>query len=129
MGDRTRRWPAVLAVLLVLLGVVGVAARLDAPSDGSVIRFGGAAWRADALRVDVTGDDSALRDGDEVSAIGGNRFTGGLIVRPGDTIPYELRGGGARDVTVTRADLAGPLRDGWGDLVFVVSLALLAVAL
>jgi signal transduction histidine kinase len=128
MGDRTRRWPPVLAVLLVVLGVVGTAARLDAPSDGSVIRFGGAAWRADALRVDVTGE-SALRDGDEVTAIGGNRFTGGLVVRPGDTVPYELRGGGTRDVTVTRADLGGPLRDGWGDLVFVASLALLAVAL
>lgn len=117
-----------LAVLLVLLGVVGAAVRLDTPSDGSVIRFGGAAWRADALRVDVTGD-SALRDGDEVTAIGGNRFTGGLVVRPGDTVSYELRGAGIREVTLTRADLAGPLRDGWGDLVFVVSLALLAVAL
>ena len=117
-----------LAVLLVVLGVVSAAARLDAPSDGSVIRFGGAAWQADALRVDVTGE-SALRDGDEVTAIAGNRFTGGLVVRPGDTVPYELRGGESRDVPVGKTDLGGPLRDGWGDLVFVVSLALLAVAL
>ncbi|MFC7530811.1 histidine kinase [Actinoplanes sp. GCM10030250] len=128
MGDRRRRWPAVLAVLLVVLGGVGATARLDGPSDGSVIRFGGAAWRADALRVDVTGE-SALRDGDEVTSIGGERFTGGLVVRPGDTVAYQLRGGEIRDVTITRADIGGPLRDGWGDLVFVVSLALLAVAL
>ncbi|MBU2667843.1 hypothetical protein KOI35_30460 [Actinoplanes bogorensis] len=128
MGDRTRRWPAVLAALLVVLGVIGAAARLDAPSDGSVIRFGGAAWRGDAVRVRVTGE-TALRDGDEVTSIGGNRLTGGLEVRIGDTVPYELRAGGTRDVTLTRADLGGPVRDGWGDLVFVVSLALLAVAL
>jgi signal transduction histidine kinase len=128
MGDRTRRWPAVLAVLLVVLGVVGAVARFDGPSDGSVIRFGGAAWRAGALRVDVTGE-SALRDGDEVTAIAGNRFTGGLVVQLGDVLPYELHGGGIRDVTVARADLGDVLRDGWGDLVFVASLALLAVAL
>jgi signal transduction histidine kinase len=128
MGDRGRRWPAVLATLLVVLGVVGAAARLDAPSDGSVIRFGGAAWQPDALRVDVTGR-STLRDGDAVTAIGGNRFTGGLVVRPGDTVPYELRGGGIREVTITHANLGGPLRDGWGNLIFVTSLALLAVAL
>jgi signal transduction histidine kinase len=128
MGDRARRWPAVLAVLLVVLGIVGAVARLDGPSDGSVIRFGGAAWQTGALQVDVTGE-SALRDDDEVTAIGGNRFTGGLFVRLGDVVPYELRRGGVREVMITRADLGGALRDGWGDLVFVSLLALLAVGL
>ena len=32
-----RRAPAIVAVVLVLLGVIAVAVRLDAPSDGTVV--------------------------------------------------------------------------------------------
>ena len=34
-----RRAPAAVAVVLVLLGVIAVAVRLDAPSDGTVVSF------------------------------------------------------------------------------------------
>ena len=39
-----RRLPALISVGLLVLGIVGTAARLDAPADGTVVDFGG--WSA-----------------------------------------------------------------------------------
>src|SRR5205814_6004860 len=49
--------------------------------------------------------------------------------RPSDTLPYEVGAGTVRTVTIARPDVATLLRDGWGDLVFVVALAMLGAAL
>jgi signal transduction histidine kinase len=109
---RFRRWPAVLAVALVVLGIVATAVRLDAPSDGSMARFTGG-----SVLADVPGDPQpgGLRPGDDVVAIHGNT--------------YELRSGETRTVALTRPDPYPLLAAGWGDLVFVIALAVLAVAL
>src|SRR5437764_1445320 len=56
-----RRLPVMVALALVALGVIATAARLDAPGDGTVLRFGGAAWRAESVVVDVPGGGSGLR--------------------------------------------------------------------
>jgi hypothetical protein len=50
-GSLARRAPAIVAVALVLLGVIAVAVRLDAPSDGTVVSF----YRTDGVVVDVPG--------------------------------------------------------------------------
>jgi hypothetical protein len=44
-----RRAPAAVAVTLVLLGVIAVAVRLDAPTDGTVVSF----WQVDGVVVTV----------------------------------------------------------------------------
>ena len=56
-SDLARRAPAIAAVVLVLLGVIAVAVRLDAPSDGTVVSF----YRTDGVVVDVP-SPSTVRD-------------------------------------------------------------------
>ncbi|MGW0204153.1 hypothetical protein, partial [Nonomuraea sp. NPDC003201] len=56
-SGRSRRIPAGVAILLVVLGVVATAAGLDAPSDGSVVPLG---WRADGVVVNVPGTPAAV---------------------------------------------------------------------
>jgi signal transduction histidine kinase len=135
-GAVRNRWPALLAIVLVALGMLAVAVRLDAPSDGSVLRFGGATGAADAVTVDVPGGAAVpggLRPGDEITAIGGHALADGLGALPapvlGQVLAYETRAGETRLVTVARADVSALLADGWGDLIFVVALAALAFAL
>ncbi|MFI6604137.1 hypothetical protein ACIBHX_48590 [Nonomuraea sp. NPDC050536] len=44
-----RRIPALAAIALVVLGVIAVAVRLDAPSDGFLVRTEWSSWRADGV--------------------------------------------------------------------------------
>src|SRR5438477_11537803 len=126
-----RRLPVVVALVLVALGVIATAARLDAPADGSVLRFGWATWRPDSVVVDVPGPvpGAGLRTGDEVTAIAGHRLADGLgtvpAPRPGDTLGYEISPGTVRPVPIARPAVDPLLEDGWGDLIFVIALAML----
>jgi signal transduction histidine kinase len=128
-----RRAPAIVAVVLVLLGVIAVAVRLDAPSDGTVVSF----YRVDGVVVDVpsTVDGSGLQSGDVVIEIAGQRLANGVggLARPqlGDELAYDVRRDGTARVTVriNRTDPYPLLVAGWGNLVFVFALAGLATAL
>jgi signal transduction histidine kinase len=128
-----RRAPAVVAVVLVLLGVIAVAVRFDAASDGTVVT----SWRTDGVVVDVpnAADDPGLQTGDAVTRIGGQRLADGLggLARPqlGDEVAYEIVRDGATQLMVRmeRQDPYPLLVSGWGNLVFVVALAALAAAL
>jgi signal transduction histidine kinase len=128
-----RRLPAVVAVLLIALGVVATAQRLDAASDPSVLRLGGATWHANGVVIDVPGPSTTLRSGEIVTAIGGHRLADGIGGLPaprfGTSVPYEIEDAGTQPVTIARADPYVLLKDGWGDLVFVVVFLVLAVAL
>lgn len=136
---RTRRWPAVAATALVLLGVLGVAVRLDAPSDGTRITD----WVTGGVVIAVDADDSeppsrttaeALADGDLVRTIGGQRVAErpGALPEPdlGVTLDYQVdRTDDTIPVPIGRLAILPLLRYGWGNLVFVIALALLAVCL
>jgi hypothetical protein len=97
-----RRAPAVVAVVLVLLGVIAVAVRFDAASDGTVVT----SWRADGVVIDVPKavDGPVLQTGDIVITIGGQRLADGLggLARPplGSEVAYEIVRDGAAQVTV-----------------------------
>ena len=85
-----RRAPAVIAVVLVLLGVIAVAVRFDAASDGTVVT----SWRTEGVVVDVPNavDGAGLQTGDVVTKIGGQRLADGLgdLARPplGEEVRY-----------------------------------------
>ncbi len=123
---RARRAPALLALALVVLGVLGAAARLDGPGDGSDV---GPVWPGDGRGIVVAsapGPGSGLRAGDRVTGVDGRRAAVGTVVtfslvRDGAPIAVPVR--------LARPAVAPLLRLGWGDLVFVVALAGLAVAL
>ena len=132
-SDLARRAPAIAAVVLVLLGVIAVAVRLDAPSDGTVVSF----YRTDGVVVDVPSpvDSPGLQTGDVVIEIAGHRLADGLggLARPqlGEEIGYDIVRDGTAQVTV-RVDRTDPyplLVAGWGNLIFVFALAALATAL
>ena len=129
-----RRAPAIVAVLLVLLGVIAVAVRLDAPSDGTVV----SSYGVDGVVVDMPGpaDGPGLQTGDLVIEIAAQRLANGLgyLARPqfGQEIPYDIvRAATTIRVTVAvdRTDPYPLLAAGWGNLVFVLALAGLATAL
>jgi hypothetical protein len=129
-----RRAPAIVAVLLVLLGVIAVAVRLDAPSDGTVV----SSYGVDGVVVDMPGpaDGPGLQTGDLVIEIAAQRLANGLgyLARPqfGQEIPYDIvRAATTIRVTVgvDRTDPYPLLAAGWGNLVFVLALAGLATAL
>ncbi|GAA2313093.1 hypothetical protein GCM10010149_75200 [Nonomuraea roseoviolacea subsp. roseoviolacea] len=133
---RSRRVPAGVAIVLVVLGVVATAVSLDAPSDGTIVRLGWSMGRLDGVVVDVPAAPSGpgLRTGDVVVAVAGRRLADGLgaVSRPGlgASIPYGVAGADA--VVAVRVDRPDPyplLVQGWGDLVFVLTLAGLAAAL
>jgi signal transduction histidine kinase len=134
---RSRRLPTVLAAGLLGLGVIALAVRLDAPSDGSVLRLGWSTWHANGVVVDVPGgpSGSALHAGDLVTAIAGHPLSSGLggVARPrlGEDVPYEVVSDRVVELTVRveRPDPYPLLDTGWGDLVFVLALAGLALAL
>jgi signal transduction histidine kinase len=132
-SNLARRAPAIVAAVLVLLGVIAVAVRLDAPSDGTVVSF----YRVDGVAVDVPSpvDGPGLQTGDVVTRIAGHRLADGLggLARPqaGEEIAYDIARDGTTRVTV-RVDRTDPyplLVAGWGNLVFVFALAGLAAAL
>jgi hypothetical protein len=116
----------------VLLGVIAVAVRLDAPTDGTVVSF----WQVDGVVVTVPDSTASqgLQTGDLVTGIAGERLADGLggLARPalGDELEYDIVRNGPSQVTVT-VDRPDPylLLVGWGDLIFVVALAALASAL
>ncbi|MFI6317438.1 sensor histidine kinase [Nonomuraea sp. NPDC050556] len=127
------RWvPAAVAIALVVLGVVATAVRLDAPSDGTVVRLGGATWHLDGVVVDVLAPrPGELRAGDLVTGVAGRRLADGLGTvqppAPGTTLAYEA--GRTVAVRAERSDPAPMLVESWGNLVFVLALAGLAAAL
>jgi signal transduction histidine kinase len=132
-SNLARRAPAIVAAVLVLLGVIAVAVRLDAPSDGTVVTF----YRADGVVIDVPSslDVPGLQTGDVVIEIAGHRLADGLggLARPelGEEIGYDIVRDDTGQVTV-RVDRTDPyplLVAGWGNLIFVFSLAALATAL
>jgi signal transduction histidine kinase len=126
-----------VAVGLLVLGLLATAVRLDSASDSTILRLGWSTWRADAIVVDVPGrrTEAGLRTGDVVTAIAGHRFGDGLgrvaAPDPGAWLTYEVDRSGPTllPVTVDRPTLYPLLNAGWGDLVFVVTLAVLAVVL
>jgi signal transduction histidine kinase len=127
------RAPAAIAVLLVLLGLIGVAVRLDAPADGTVVSF----WQVDGVVVTVPDPAASqgLETGDLVTGIAGHRLADGLggLTPPvlGEQLTYDIVRNGPHQVTV-RVDQVDPsplLVAGWGNLIFVFSLAALASAL
>jgi hypothetical protein len=98
-----RRAPAAVAVTLVLLGVIAVAVRLDAPTDGTVVSF----WQVDGVVVTVPDSTASqgLQTGDLVTGIAGERLADGLggLARPalGDELEYDIVRNGPSQVTVT----------------------------
>ena len=126
-----RRGPAVLAVVLVLLGVIALAVRLDAPADGTMVL----SYQADGVTVDVLAPTGGLVPGDLVTRIEGHRLAEGpgALADPslGAELTYSvLRDGSASPtVRIERPDPYPLLLSGWGNLIFVVALTLLAVAL
>ncbi len=126
------RAPAALAAILVLIGLLAVAVRLDAASDGTVV----SSWRTDGVVVQGMsgGERTGLQDGEVVTTIAGRRLAdvlGGLArPEPGQELTYQVLSE-TRPVTV-RLDRADPyplLAAGWGNLLFVFALAGLATAL
>jgi signal transduction histidine kinase len=136
-AGRSRTLPAVAAIVLAVLGVIGVAARLDAPGDGSILPLEWSTLRPDGVVVTVADPaESILRTGDLVTAIDGDRLGDrfGTVDRrpPGEVLPYDVvRSGDTAVLNVrVRRPAIGPLiADAWGNLVFVLALAALAVAL
>lgn len=135
-AGRSRRLPAVVAGGLIFLGLLAAGVRLDAAADGSVLQLVRATFHVDGVVVDVPGGaGGALRSGDLVTGIGGVRLAdgpGGLALpAPGDVIGYRLIRDGVAEVGVplARPDLEPLLEAGWGNLIFVVAFAALAVAL
>ena len=123
-----------LAASLVLVGVLAVAVRLDAASDGTVV----SSWRTDGVVLQVLpgGEGVGLRTGDVVTTIAGRRLADGLggLARPApdQEVGYEVvREAAAQRLTVDvdRADPYPLLAAGWGNLLFVFALAGLATAL
>lgn len=126
-----RRAPAAIAVILVLLGVIAVAVRLDSPADGTVVSV----WQTDGVVVTVPDPASqGLQTGDLVTGIGGHRLADGLggLARPalGDELPYDIVRNGPSQLTVA-VERPDPYRllVGWGNLIFIVVLAAMATAL
>jgi hypothetical protein len=113
-----RRAPAVVAVVLVLLGVIAVAVRFDAASDGTVVT----SWRTDGVVVDVpnAADGPGLQTGNVVITIGGQRLADGLggLARPqlGSQVAYEIVPDGDTQLMVRmeRQDPYPLLVAGWG---------------
>ncbi|MEV0352342.1 hypothetical protein AB0H88_41860 [Nonomuraea sp. NPDC050680] len=77
---RSRRVPAGVAIVLVVLGVVATAVSLDAASEGSIVRLDWSTWPLDGVVVDMPAAPSGpgLRTGDLVIAVAGRRLADGL---------------------------------------------------
>jgi signal transduction histidine kinase len=127
-----RRAPAAIAVVLVLLGVIAIAVRLDSPADGTVI----SSWQMDGVVITVPDPaaNQGLQTGDFVTQIAGHRLADGLggLDQPalGDELQYDIARGGPSQVAVT-VERPDPYRllVGWGNLIFIVALAAFSTAL
>jgi signal transduction histidine kinase len=127
-----RRAPAAIAVVLVLLGVIAIAVRLDSLADGTVI----SSWQMDGVVITVPDPaaNQGLQTGDFVTQIAGHRLADGLggLAQPalGDELQYDIARGGPSQVTVT-VERPDPYRllVGWGNLIFIVALAAFSTAL
>lgn len=124
-----RRVVGVVVACMLASGAAFVGLRLVTPSDGTRIPARTYAWTETGVMVSVP-PDGALRDGDLVTAIDGVRLSGaggwrGPAYRVGDRLTYQVvRDGRAQhvDVVLRRADVAGPLLEAWGTIVFVAVL-------
>ncbi|HLL63459.1 MAG TPA: histidine kinase [Propionibacteriaceae bacterium] len=129
-----RRAAALVAAGLLILGVLATAVRLDTPADPGLVRLGWSAWRPDGVVVDVPPAEvrTELRSGETVTAIAGHPLADppGGVARPnaGEVLPYRVDGT-IRPVVMLRPEPRVLLLDGWGNLVFVLALAGLALAL
>jgi signal transduction histidine kinase len=131
-----RRLPALVSFVLVAIGVLATAVRLDAASDGTTLDLGWSTWRTNGVVVDVPAPSSGqLQPGDLVTAVAGRRLADGVggVAQPaaGEVVPYAIIREDFQtvDVVMQRPDPLPLLSKGWGNLVFVVALGLLAVAL
>ena len=128
-----------LAAALLLIGLLALAARVSSPDDGSAV----ADWSAGGVTVDVpagntAGDGQAaqLQTGDVVISIAGSRLADGLgrvsSAAVGDRLDYGIdrdAASKALDLTLGAGEVLPLFAEGWGNLVFVCSLAALATAL
>lgn len=123
-----------VAAVLVLLGALATAVRLDTPADPGVVRLGWSAWRTAGVVVDVppAATRTDLHAGELVTAIAGRPLTDppGGVDRPasGQSLVYTVNGID-RPVEMRRPDLRVLALDGWGNLIFVLALGGLALAL
>lgn len=133
-----RRRAAIAAGALLALGLAAVIVRLDQPADPALVRFPSANWTEHGVVVDIldsgsvdAAEPSGLASGDVVVAVADHRLAdgSGRINAPdaGAVLPYELSDG-VRWLTMQRPDLARLVGNGWGNLVFVLALASLALA-
>jgi signal transduction histidine kinase len=129
-----REAAALVAAALTILGLLAAAVRLDTPADPGMPRLGWSIWRASGVVVDVPAPEPGvmLHSGDTVTAIGGHRLTEppGGVSQPtvGQPLPYEVNGV-VQAIPMQRPSPAVMIKDGWGNLIFVIALAGLAVAL
>ncbi|MFT4165518.1 MAG: histidine kinase [Microlunatus sp.] len=128
-----------VATALVLLGILALIVRLDTPTDGTRVTE----WRSGTVIIEVTVPSSAqpgLRTGDQIRAIDSRPVAAGprqladptpgavlsyLVDRPGqppEVVPVIVLPNG-------RGEISFLIRGAWGNLVFVLALALLATAL
>src|SRR5262245_50519450 len=126
----SRRPVGWLVAVMLAAGVAFLALRVVTPGDGTHVPLQTWAWTGPGVIVD-TPPDRALRHLDLVTAIDGARLGGTAhgwrvpAYQPGDRLTYQVvRDGRSREVTVTlgRADVAGPLLQAWGTVLFVVVL-------
>jgi two-component system NarL family sensor kinase len=119
-----------LVAVMLAASAAFLVLRVVNPGDGTHVPPRTWAWTGPGVSVDAP-PGRALRHLDLVTAIDGARLGGAArgwrvpVYQPGDRLTYQVvRGGRAREVTVTlgRADIAGPLLQAWGTILFVVAL-------
>ena len=129
-----RKAAALVAAALMVLGLLTTVVRLDTPADPGQPQLGWSTWQAEGVVVDVlAGSPSTeLQSGDVVTAIAGHRLTEppGDVPQPslGQALPYEVNGL-VQTIPMQRPNPAVMIKAGWGNLIFVLALAGLAIAL
>jgi hypothetical protein len=125
-----RRAVGWLVACMLVAGAAFVALRLMTPSDGTRLPSQTWAWTGAGVVVEAH-PDGGLRDHDLVTAIGGIALGGARdgwgapSLRVGDRLTYQVvRDGRAQQVSVVlrRADVARPLLQAWGTIMFVAVL-------
>lgn len=132
-----RSWPVPLTLGLLLLGVLGVVVRLDTPGDGTRVthwQAGGVLVAVDSSTRSAAETPAGLQTGDLVRSIAGQSLAEppGAVrpPQPGAVLDYRTaRTEQPVPVLIERPRIGPMLAYGWGNLVFVVALMLLAGAL